>query len=337
MKHEVLTLHQWQWRSPHVSIPSRSFLKPLSFSSSVPSPSVLDTWSGCGELTGRERRQLRKERRESRSGESNWREVVEERLLIKPKKEYKSWTEKLNLDNLALLGSQWWVIRVSRSNGHETAEIVAKALVRNFPAIEFKVYFPAVREKRRLKNGTYSTKLKPLFPGCVFLHCVMNKEIHDFIRECDGVGGFLGAKVGNTKRQINKPKPVSVNEMEVIFRQAKEEQEKFDQAFEKEEQEKSIIPDTVLVGNKKSTASAKSRRQSTIRLEQSQSSPLALESYASLVPGASVRVLSGPFTEFTGSLKELDHKKGKATVGFMLFGKESFVDVEVGQIVEENT
>jgi len=26
----------------------------------------------------------------------------------------------------------------------------------------------------------------------------MNKELHDFIREYDGVGGFIGSQVGNT-------------------------------------------------------------------------------------------------------------------------------------------
>lgn len=64
--------------------------------------------------------------------------------------------------------------------------------------VGLQMYTPAVQEKKRLKNGTISIKPKPLFPGCVFLRCVLNKEIHDFVRECDGVGGFVGSKVGNT-------------------------------------------------------------------------------------------------------------------------------------------
>ena len=55
-------------------------------------------------------------------GTNNWKEDVEEKLLVKPKKRYASWTEELNLDNLALLGPQWWVIRVSRVTGQETAD-----------------------------------------------------------------------------------------------------------------------------------------------------------------------------------------------------------------------
>lgn len=61
----------------------------------------------------------------------------------------------------------------------------------------FQVYAPAVHVKRRLKNGSYSIKPKPLFPGCIFFRCVLNKELHDFVREYDGVGGFIGSKVGN--------------------------------------------------------------------------------------------------------------------------------------------
>lgn len=61
------------------------------------------------------------------------------RLIKKPKKRYVSWTEELNLDNLALLGPQWWVVRVSRVSGQDTAERMARAMARNFPDMEFKV------------------------------------------------------------------------------------------------------------------------------------------------------------------------------------------------------
>ena len=59
--------------------------------------------------------------------------------MKKPKKKYASWTEELNLDNLALLGPQWWVIRVSRTSTQSTADQLARALARNFPGIDFKV------------------------------------------------------------------------------------------------------------------------------------------------------------------------------------------------------
>lgn len=69
----------------------------------------------------------------------SWREEVEEKLIKKPKKRYATWTEELNLDTLAESGPQWWAVRVSRLRGHETAQILARALARQFPEMEFTV------------------------------------------------------------------------------------------------------------------------------------------------------------------------------------------------------
>lgn len=133
------------WSPCHISPPSFPFkipttklspkLPPISASLDMTDTQVQPQQH---QLSARERRQLRNERRESKSG-YNWREEVEERLIVKPKKRYASWTEELNLDNLAHLGPQWWVVRVSRVRGLETAEVMARLLARNFPDIDFKV------------------------------------------------------------------------------------------------------------------------------------------------------------------------------------------------------
>ncbi|KAE8696539.1 MIP18 family protein [Hibiscus syriacus] len=248
---------------------------------------------------------------EKKSGH-NWREEVEERLIKKPKKRYTSWTEELNLDNLALLGPQWWVVRVARVRGLETDEVIARLLARNFPDIEFKIYTPTVQEKKKLKNGSISVKPKPLFPGCVFLRCVLNKEIHDFIREVDGVGGFVGSK-------------------------AKEEQVKVDQAFEKEQQEENALmfDKTNLQYNVDSNDVTSSVLDPKPKRQTQKHSASGAKYSKLLVPGSKVRVLSGNFAEFVGSLKKLNRKTGKATVGFTVFGKESLVELDAKDIVLE--
>ncbi|KAK0583920.1 hypothetical protein LWI29_005099 [Acer saccharum] len=270
------------------------------------------------ELSARERRQLRNERRERKTGHS-WKEEVEEKLLKKPKKRYATWTEELNLDNLADSGPQWWVVRVTRLRYEEISEKLARSLARNFPDIEFKMYAPAVKVKRKLKNSTYSVKPKPIFPGCIFLRCVLNKEIHDSIRECDGVGGFVGSKVGNTKRQINRPRPVSPDDMEAIFQEAKVEQEKVNQAFEEEQRVEGALESE----NLNIDMDDKPKRQSRKASVKGDKLP---------APGSTVRVISGTFAEFEGSLKKLNRKTGKATVAFTLFGKESLVEVDLNEI-----
>ncbi|KAK4799981.1 hypothetical protein SAY86_025346 [Trapa natans] len=293
-----------------------------------PSPSPSDS-----QLSARERRQLRNLRRESRAA-YNWREEVEERLIKKPKKRYASWTEELNLDNLALVGPQWWIVRVSRVRGQETADVIARLLVREFPEVDFQVYAPAIQERRKLKNGTVSIKPKPLFPGCVFLRCVLNKELHDFIREVDGVGGFVGSKVGNTKKQINKPRPVSSNDMEAIFKKAKEEQEKTNKAFE-EEEKAAVILDPESLGSDDSEESTSKQSRQTRKSSTTRSGGKEKPKPNPLVPGSTVEVLSGTFAGFEGNLKKVNRRSKKATVGFTLFGKETLVELHVTEIVSQ--
>ncbi|MED6167307.1 hypothetical protein PIB30_001731 [Stylosanthes scabra] len=302
--------------------------------SSSPTPSPSSSSPPTQELlTARERRRLRNSRRENNA--YNWKEEVEEKFIKKKKKEKKSWTEQLNLDNLADLGPQWWVVRVSRVKAHYSADLLARSLARNFPDREFKVYIPSVNEKKRLKNGSLSEKPKPLFPGCIFLRCVLNKELHDFIREVDGIGGFLGSRVGSIKRQINRPRPVADEDIKTVFRQAKEEQEKADQAFEEQEHgavQNSGIPNTELEPDDVSDAAVESKPK---RRSRKTSDQLSVPVSKLFVPGSTVRVLSGTFSGFTGTLKKLNRKTKMATVHFTLFGKENIADIDVSEMVPE--
>lgn len=122
------------------------------------------------ELSAREKRQLRNERRASNS--TNWREQVEERLIKKPKKRFATWTEELNLDTLAKLGPQWWVVRVGRIRTVDTAELLARLLARNFPEIDFQVcltFYYALKLNSHFQfTGFLEMHLKPA--GWVCLH-----------------------------------------------------------------------------------------------------------------------------------------------------------------------
>ncbi|XP_057467083.1 uncharacterized protein LOC130756551 [Actinidia eriantha] len=312
------------------SPPSKAYL-PLTPRRFVPISATTESINEQN-LSARERRQLRKERRDSKPTYKR-REEVEERLIQKPKKRYASWTEELNLDNLALLGHQWWVIRVPSVTAQEISERLDRSIARNFPKMDFEVSVPAVQVKRKLKNGSYSVKPKPLFRGRVFLRSVLNKEIHDFIRECDGVRGFIASKVGNIKKQINKPKPISTKDMEAILRQAKEEQEKADKAFEEEQKEEgaTLDPKNLSVVYIDSESTSKDVTESVIESKPKRRSRKTLQPAA----GSAVRVVSGTFAEFVGILRKMDCKTGRATVGFTLFGKEILVDLDAREIVVE--
>ncbi|KAK8918690.1 hypothetical protein KSP39_PZI021803 [Platanthera zijinensis] len=134
---------------PWILKPASLTLSPVSLRLSIhccsSSPSILSESldaAVAGDLSAKERRQLRNGRREKNAAVSgNWREEVEERLARRRKKDYSNWKEKLNLDNLAKLGPQWWTVRVSRVNGQETVERLSRALARGFPDMDFKVSF----------------------------------------------------------------------------------------------------------------------------------------------------------------------------------------------------
>lgn len=102
-----------------------------------------------------------------------------------------------------------------------------------------------------------------------------------------------------SKRQINKPKPVSEADMEAIFKEAKEEQVRHDQAFLEKEQEQasnSGALETDLDTNGTTAIKHKGRPKKAVNTSS---------------PGSTVRVASGTFAEFEGSLKKLNRKSGK--------------------------
>ncbi|KAG8061585.1 hypothetical protein GUJ93_ZPchr0003g17653 [Zizania palustris] len=274
----------------------------VSISSSAPAD------GGEGELTGRERRQQRRERRELRA--RDWKEEVQERLIHEPARRRKkppkrTWQENLNLNFLAEHGPQWWLVRVSMAPGTDYVELLTKAISRRYPEFSFKIYNPSIQVKKRLKSGSISTKSKPMHPGLVFLYCTLNKEIHDFIRDTEGCYGFIGATVGSIKRQIKKPKPIPVEEVESIIREEKEEQERIDREFEKMENggnvesfNKPIEDSELMLINK-------------IKKQFKKSTSRGGTSHSAFTPGATVHVLSGPFAGFTGSLLEVNRKNKK--------------------------
>ncbi|KAL8122126.1 uncharacterized protein LOC141724078 [Apium graveolens] len=60
----------------------------------------------------------------------------------------------------------------------------------------------------------------------------------------------------------------------------------------------------------------------------------AEKKYELLVPGTALQVISGPFTDFTGMLEEVDSETGKLKVSLSIFGKTTFVEFDVGEVIK---
>lgn len=118
--------------------------------SRLPAPVCLSASASAdagGEVTAREKRAQRRERRELRA--TDWKEEVQDRLIHEPARRRKktpkrSWREDLNLDLLAELGPQWWLVRVSMAPGTDYVDLLTKAISRRYPEVTFKVSLPPV-------------------------------------------------------------------------------------------------------------------------------------------------------------------------------------------------
>lgn len=112
------------------------------------------------------------------------------------------------------------------------------------------------------------------------------------------------------------------DDMEAIFIQAKEEQEKADKDFEEEQQRTTTLEPEKLnliymdseSSNKDVTVSvidSKPKRRSRKAAQLPGGDRLTTQDKKLLKPGSTVQVVSGTFAEFSGILKQLDHKTGK--------------------------
>lgn len=111
------------------------------------------------------------------------------------------------------------------------------------------------------------------------------------------------------KRQINKPRPVDEIDMEAIFKQAKEEQKTHEKEFEEEQKQEG----TLVSGKSKveeAQLDSNGAGNSSMDLKPKRRS---IKNGPKLAPGSTVRVVSGTFSEFEGSLKKVNRKLGKVS------------------------
>lgn len=132
---------------PLLRLPCRCSLPPPLASTAAMSVVSLSASAAEGEPRGRERRQQRNEARELRA--RDWKEEVQERLIHEPARRRKkppkrTWREDLNLDLLAELGPQWWLLRVSMAPGTDYVDLITKAISRRYSEVSFKVATPVL-------------------------------------------------------------------------------------------------------------------------------------------------------------------------------------------------
>ena len=98
-----------------------------------------ETTTKPDQLSPRERRKLRNERREELKGsKGSWKEEVETRLDVK-KKPPKGWVEILDINRLATKGYVWWMLSVPKNAEKIAADYIDIAFPERFPGVKFEV------------------------------------------------------------------------------------------------------------------------------------------------------------------------------------------------------
>lgn len=65
------------------------------------------------------------------------------------------------------------------------------------------------------------------------------------------------------------------------------------------------------------------------RMEESEEAPAHKTIYE---PGEMVRVIDGPFNDFTGTVEEVNYEKSRLRVAVLIFGRSTPVELEFGQV-----
>jgi transcription antitermination factor NusG len=70
-----------------------------------------------------------------------------------------------------------------------------------FPFHLVQVLSPSIPARKKLKDGRYSDARQRLYPGCLFVRCVLTREVYDVLRSNPRVRDFYGTKA-NTRSVI---------------------------------------------------------------------------------------------------------------------------------------
>lgn len=199
-----------------------------------------DSWRGfigtesdvkpVDQLSPKERRKLRNERREALKEEKgSWKEQVETKLDVK-KKPLKGWDQILDINRLASKGYVWYMVSTPKKAEHEAAEQLHIQFAQMFPGMKYEVrnlhsndgyssiqfgiakcesdacswvflqvLTPSIPSFRKLKSGRYSDSRVRLYPGCLLIRCVMNRDVYNMIRSNLRIYNFFGTKAQGTR------------------------------------------------------------------------------------------------------------------------------------------
>jgi len=103
--------------------------------------------------------------------------------------------------------SNWYVLYVNTGSEDD----VKKVILRDIPKVDVRVF---KNEKVERKDGITKIVIRPLFPGYVFIKCLLTDQIYYKLVEVPGVIKILGTR---SKLNYGNPSPVPDCEMDRVL------------------------------------------------------------------------------------------------------------------------
>ena len=86
------------------------------------------------------------------------------------------------------------------------------------------------------------------------------------------------------------------------------------------------------IGGKKEKPSPISQKQADNIMQQLETGTETLKPSINFEPGEMVRVIEGPFNDFSGVVEEVNYEKSKVRVAVLIFGRSTGVELEFTQV-----
>lgn len=258
---------------------------------------------------------MRNERREALKEEKgSWKEQVETKLDVK-KKPPKGWDQILDINRLASKGYVWYMVSTPKKAEHEAAEQLHIQFAQMFPGMKYEVLTPSIPSFRKLKSGRYSDSRVRLYPGCLLIRCVMNRDVYNMIRSNLRIYNFFGTKAqGTSVSDMIIPSAVSIIEIEELFRKMEEAEAEFKVLKEEADREADE--------REKLEKQAKLKAQ----IENLPPPPPTIEK------GALIRINVGPFINHTGIVNYVDHENETVQLSVVIFGQSTDAELRIDEV-----
>ena len=180
---------------------------------------------------------------------------------------------KLFDENGNLIERAWYIVQTfSGQESNVKMRIEQMIKNKNFQDRIFKILVPE-EQVIEVKDNRRVEKMKKMYPGYVFIDCILDDGVWFEVRRIAGVAKFVGYG--------SRPTPVVEKDMLRVLRQMGEKSKKVEVDFE---------------------------------------------------IGETIKVISGPFRGYTGSIIEYHAERGKLKTKLSIFGRETPVELDFNQI-----